>query len=78
MYQSVKVSAISLKPIKWDKASNAEKLEALFVEAAKDTPINIPHPPSTEAARQSEQEYLQAQGPEMAARYQKTIARTKS
>ena len=38
MYQSVKVSAISLKPIKWDKASNAEKLEAFCVEAAKDTP----------------------------------------
>ena len=38
MYQSVKVSAISLKPIKWDKASNADKLEAFFVEAAKDTP----------------------------------------
>ena len=38
MYQSVKVSAISLKPTKWDKASNAEKLEAFFVEAAKDTP----------------------------------------
>ena len=38
MYQSVKVSAISLKPIKWDKASNAEKLEAFFVEAAKDAP----------------------------------------
>ena len=34
MYQSVKVSAISLKPTKWDKASNAEKLEAFFVEAA--------------------------------------------
>ena len=40
--------------------------------------IDIPHSPSTEAARQSEQEYLQTQGPEMAARYQKTIARTKS
>ena len=38
MYQSVKVSAISLKPTKWDKASNADKLEAFFVEAAKDTP----------------------------------------
>ena len=38
MYQSIKVSAISLKPAKWDKASNAEKLEAFFVEAAKDTP----------------------------------------
>ena len=38
MYESIKVSAISLKPTKWDKASNAEKLEAFFVEAAKDTP----------------------------------------
>ena len=38
MYQSVKVSAISLKPTKWDKASNADKLEAFFVAAAKDTP----------------------------------------
>ena len=38
MYQSVKVSAISLKPTKWDKASNAEKLEAFFVEASKDAP----------------------------------------
>ena len=38
MYQSIKVSAISLKPTKWDKASNAEKLEAFFVEAAKDSP----------------------------------------
>ena len=38
MYQSIKVSAISLKPTKWDKASNTEKLEAFFVEAAKDTP----------------------------------------
>ena len=38
MYQSVKVSAISLKPTKWDKASNADKLEAFFVEAAKESP----------------------------------------
>jgi len=38
MYESIKVSAISLKPTKWDKASNAEKLEAFFVEAAKDAP----------------------------------------
>ena len=38
MYQSVKVSAISLKPTKWDKASNADELEAFFVAAAKDTP----------------------------------------
>ena len=41
MYQSIKVSAISLKPTKWDKASNADKLEAFFVEAAKDTPALI-------------------------------------
>ena len=38
MYRSVSVSAISLKPTKWNKASNAEKLEAFFVEAAKDAP----------------------------------------
>jgi len=38
MYLSTKMSAISLKPIKWDKAANVEKLEAFFVEAAKDTP----------------------------------------
>ena len=38
MYQSIKVAAISLKPTKWDKASNAEKLEAFFVDAAKDSP----------------------------------------
>ena len=38
MYRSAKMSAISLKPIKWDKAANAEKLEAFFVEAAKDAP----------------------------------------
>ena len=116
MYQSIKVSAISLKPAKWEKASNADKLEAFCVEAAKDTPQLIlategvlegyvvmdviegkatpeamldiaepidgvyihrfqPHPPSTEAARHSEQEYLQAQGPEMETRYQKTVDR---
>lgn len=38
MYKSLKVSAISLKPLKWEKASNAEKLEAFFVAAAKTEP----------------------------------------
>ena len=40
--------------------------------------IDIPVPPSTEAARKAEQEYLQSQGPEMQARYQKTISRLRS
>ena len=39
--------------------------------------IDIPILPSTEAARRSEQAYLQSQGPEMEARYQKTTARLK-
>ena len=38
MFNSIKVSAISLKPIKWDKSANADKMEMLFLEAAKDTP----------------------------------------
>jgi len=38
MYESVKVAAISLKPTKWNKASNADKIEAFFVEAAKEQP----------------------------------------
>lgn len=38
MFNSVKVSAISLKPIKWDKSANADKMEKLFLEAAKDNP----------------------------------------
>ena len=38
MYQSITVSAISLKPTKWEKASNAEKLEAFCVAAAKTGP----------------------------------------
>ena len=36
MYDTIRASAISLKPKKWDKAGNADKLEAFFVEAAKD------------------------------------------
>ena len=38
MYNSVKVAAISLKPTKWDKAANADKMEAFFVQAAKTKP----------------------------------------
>ena len=38
MYNSVKVAAISLKPAKWDKAANADKMEAFFVQAAKTKP----------------------------------------
>ncbi len=38
MYESITVSAISLKPTKWDKAANAEKLEAFFVAAAQAGP----------------------------------------
>ncbi len=38
MYNQVRATAISLKPAKWDKAGNADKLEAFFVEAAQDKP----------------------------------------
>lgn len=38
MYQSVKATAISLRPKKWDKGYNADKLEAAFVEASKENP----------------------------------------
>ena len=38
MYNSVRVAAISLKPSKWDKAANADKMEAFFSEAAKEEP----------------------------------------
>ena len=38
MYNSVKVAAISLKPGKWDKGANADKMEAFFVQAAKAKP----------------------------------------
>jgi len=41
MYNSIKVAAISLKPKKWDKAVNAEKMEAFFVEAAQQQPQMI-------------------------------------
>ena len=38
MYREVKITAISLKPEKWNKAANADKLEAFFVEAARQGP----------------------------------------
>jgi predicted amidohydrolase len=38
MFTQVKVAAISLKPRKWDKPYNADKLEALFREAAAQKP----------------------------------------
>lgn len=37
-YDIVKVSAISYRPIKWDKAANADAMEALFTKAAKENP----------------------------------------
>ena len=41
MYTSIKVSAISIKPKKWDKACNADKVEACFREAAEGKPSLI-------------------------------------
>ena len=38
MYTSIKATAISVKPKKWDKASNAEKLERFFRHAAEGKP----------------------------------------
>lgn len=38
MYESVEVAAISFKPAKWDKAANAERMEALFVQASEKRP----------------------------------------
>jgi predicted amidohydrolase len=38
MYDTIKVAAISFRPTKWAKAANAERMEALFVEAAKEHP----------------------------------------
>jgi len=37
-YELVKTSAVSFKPKKWDKAANAERMEALFVAAAREKP----------------------------------------
>lgn len=38
MYKTIRASAISFKPAKWDKAGNADRIEAFFVEAARDKP----------------------------------------
>ena len=38
MFTSIKASAISIKPRKWDKPHNADKLEALVTQAAKERP----------------------------------------
>ena len=41
MYESVKVAAISYRPVKWDRAANADRMEELFVEAAREKPRMI-------------------------------------
>lgn len=38
MFEQVRATAISMKPTKWDKAANADRLEAFFREAARDEP----------------------------------------
>ena len=38
MFESVKVAAISLKPRKWDKDHNADKLDLYYREAARQSP----------------------------------------
>lgn len=38
MHDSLTASAISFKPVKWDKPGNCERLETLFVQAAKEKP----------------------------------------
>jgi len=38
MFTPIKATAISIKPKKWDKADNADKLETYFCEAAKNKP----------------------------------------
>ena len=38
MYKQVKVAAISLKPMKWDKPGNADAMERFFREAATHGP----------------------------------------
>ncbi len=41
MYESVKVAAVSYRPVKWDRAVNADRMEELFVEAAREKPRMI-------------------------------------
>ena len=38
MYKTIKVTAISLKPTKWDKPGNADAMERFFRKAAEDGP----------------------------------------
>ena len=38
MFKKVKVACISIKPTKWDKAGNADKMEAFFKEASQQEP----------------------------------------
>ena len=44
MYNQVRATAISIKPKKWDRQSNADKLERFVREAAKDSPDLIVTP----------------------------------
>ncbi len=44
MYRSIVASALSIKPTKWDKAQNADKLEAFIREAARERPDVIVAP----------------------------------
>jgi predicted amidohydrolase len=44
MFRSVKVAAISLKPIRWKKDANADRLEAFFTAAAREKPQVIVAP----------------------------------
>ena len=44
MYNQVKATAISIKPEKWDRESNADKVERFVREAAKDGPDLIVTP----------------------------------
>ena len=44
MYRTVRVAALSIKPRKWDKPFNADKLEAYVREAAREGPELIVTP----------------------------------
>ena len=44
MYHSIVASALSIKPTKWEKAQNADKLEAFIREAARERPDVIVAP----------------------------------
>ena len=44
MYRTVRVAALSIKPKKWDKPFNADKLEAYVREAAREGPELIVAP----------------------------------